>query len=125
MHSTKQTSRLPKAKQQASNNSTTKPERQKQKLVVQEPNLSSGIPTIDVPKLIGFLQSLGIAAVEQDVLEPNPRRTRELYELLLQYFVPHRMGPLRVQKEKAAMEFRESLVSSVKLESVLYGSLIS
>lgn len=114
MHSTKQISRLPKAKQQASNSSTAKIERQKQKPVVQEPNLSSGIPTIDVPKLIGFLQSLGIAAVEQDVLEPNPRRTREMYELLLQYFVPYRMEPLRIQKERAAMEFKDSLVSTAE-----------
>ncbi|KAK4518363.1 uncharacterized protein ATC70_001716 [Mucor velutinosus] len=114
MHSTKHISRLPKAKQQVNNGSATRLERQKQHSIVQEPNLSSGIPTIDIPTLVAFLQSLGIAAIEPDLLEPNSRRTREMCELLLQYFVPYRMEPLRIQKERTAMEFKESLEISME-----------
>lgn len=119
-------SRLPKARQQASFNSTTRQDRQRHHTGAQETNLSSGIPTIDVLTLVEFLQSLGIAAVESDVLEPNSRRTREMCELLLMYFVPHRMEALRIQKERSAMEFAESLVSSfqIKSKSTGRGSLI-
>ncbi|OAC98058.1 hypothetical protein MUCCIDRAFT_115575 [Mucor lusitanicus CBS 277.49] len=107
-------SRLPKARQQASFNSTTRQDRQRHHTGAQETNLSSGIPTIDVLTLVEFLQSLGIAAVESDVLEPNSRRTREMCELLLMYFVPHRMEALRIQKERSAMEFAESLEISME-----------
>ncbi|KAL9537549.1 hypothetical protein MBANPS3_011676 [Mucor bainieri] len=112
MHPSKQTSRLPKAKQHASSSATT---RQRQSAVVNEPsNLSAGVPNIDISQLIAFLQSLGIAAVEADVREPTSRRTRELCELLLQYFVPHRIPFLKIQKERAAREFKESLEISME-----------
>ncbi|GAN05335.1 hypothetical protein MAM1_0088d04805 [Mucor ambiguus] len=114
MHSSKQISRLLKAKQQASNSSIAKQERQKRQSVVQNHNLSSGIPSIDTPTLIGFLHSLGLNAVEADLLEPNSIRTREMCELLLMYFAPHRMEHLRAEKEKAALEFVESLEISME-----------
>ncbi|KAL9553720.1 hypothetical protein PS6_003804 [Mucor atramentarius] len=110
MHSTRQAPRVRKARQPAGNSSTRR-DKQRQSSIIQDPNQFSGIPDIGVPELIRFLQTVGIAAIEEDVLEPTSRRTREMCELLLQYFVPHRTKFLQIQKEKAATEFKESLAS--------------
>lgn len=121
MHSTRQAPRVRKARQPAGNSSTRR-DKQRQSSIIQDPNQFSGIPDIGVPELIRFLQTVGIAAIEEDVLEPTSRRTREMCELLLQYFVPHRTKFLQIQKEKAATEFKESLASIMDINCLCVGS---
>ncbi|KAI8638857.1 Nuf2 family-domain-containing protein [Parasitella parasitica] len=62
----------------------------------------------DIHQLLQFLRELGIAATEEDLSNCNNIRIRQMFELLLQYFVPHRIEFLQNLKQRVATAFEDT-----------------
>ncbi|KAG2214056.1 hypothetical protein INT46_004971 [Mucor plumbeus] len=73
----------------------------------------------DVPQMLRFLKDLGIHAHEEDLTHPNPIRIRQLFEILINFLVPHRMEFLYIEREKVKLEFADSPDLGIEIAEVV------